>query len=55
MKLKTSTKRPRIRVCWLCSHKLWGNRHIEMVVDNHSRILHKQCAEFLQKENDRKI
>lgn len=37
-------QKPRTRFCWLCSRQLQGNHHVEMVIDGHSRILHKDCG-----------
>jgi hypothetical protein len=42
--------KPRIRFCWHCGNKLWGNHHIEAIVDGHSRVLHKQCFKNLEEE-----
>jgi hypothetical protein len=40
------TKKPRVRFCWHCGRKLWGNHYVEMVIDGHSRVLHKFCAKY---------
>lgn len=36
---------PRVKFCWECGNKLWGNRHVHMDIDGGDKILHKQCAE----------
>lgn len=40
-------KKPRVRFCWHCGKKLWGNHHVEKTIDGHRRILHKQCWKLL--------
>lgn len=41
-------KKQRVRFCWECGRNLCGNHHVEIVIDGHSRILHKQCAKAYQ-------
>jgi len=45
-------KKPRVRFCWLCGRKLWGNHHVEFkgVQDGLIRTLHKFCGKLL--DND---
>lgn len=42
---RIEVKKPRVRFCWECGKKLYGNHHRVRIVDAHERILHKQCAE----------
>lgn len=49
---KKKTKKPRVRFCWACGNKLWGNRHTEAFVYGHMRILHKTCAKAILKGKD---
>jgi hypothetical protein len=42
-------KKPRIRFCWEYGKQLYGNYHIEIIIDGHSRILHKKCYKHLLK------
>lgn len=42
--------KPRVRFCWYCGNKLWGNHFVEAEVDGHKRILHKRC--YKDMEND---
>ncbi len=39
-------KKPRVRLCWLCGKKLYGNHHTEVTKpeDGHTVIMHKLCA-----------
>lgn len=39
--------KPRVRFCWDCGKKLFGNSHKILVfeADGHERILHKFCAD----------
>ena len=46
------SEKPRVRFCWLCSKKLYGNHHREMLVDEHMRILHKRCAKQIEDEQE---
>jgi hypothetical protein len=39
-----SDPKPRVNFCWECGRKLRGNYHVELVVDGHKRIVHKQCS-----------
>lgn len=48
--------KPRAQFCWLCGRKLRGRIHFaEMVVDGHSRILHKRCAKLLEEGQNEEI
>lgn len=43
--------KPRSTICWECGRQLiWRRIHIEMVVDGHSRILHKECAKNIKND-----
>ena len=44
--------KPRVRFCWLCGRKLWGNKHVETFVDGHIRILHKACHQKIERGLD---
>lgn len=37
--------KPRVRFCWDCGRKLYGNHHVAAILklDKRERILHKQC------------
>jgi hypothetical protein len=53
--MKTKNTRPRIRFCFLCAKKLYGNRHIEEPIpkitgDEIPRIMHLKCYEGVIKE-----
>lgn len=39
-------KKPRVRWCWSCGRKLWGNHHVEKMIDGHPRILHETCGKL---------
>jgi hypothetical protein len=41
--------KPRTRFCWECGNQLWGNHFEELEVDQHPRILHKECADRIKK------
>jgi len=42
-----STEKPRVRFCWECGRKLWGNGHVSATLkaDGHERVMHKGCFE----------
>jgi len=42
------TEKPRVRFCWECGRKLYGNHFIEKEYEGHKRIFHKQCYELLK-------
>lgn len=45
--------KPRVRFCWDCGRQLRGNHHIEVEVDGHLRILHKDCyAKLFPEESE---
>lgn len=35
--------KPRVKFCWECGNKLWGNHHTEAIIEGHPRILHETC------------
>ncbi len=43
-----------VKFCWVCSKKLWGNHKEELVIDGHTRTLHKTCARDVKREYDYK-
>jgi len=47
--------KPRVRFCWLCSKKLYGNHFKEIPVDGHVRTLHKACATDVIEDYDIKL
>lgn len=48
-------KKPRVRFCWICSRKLWGNSHISVTgPDGNERIMHKFCHKHHYKEQEPK-
>jgi len=42
--LKAKKEKPRVRFCWYCGRKLYGNSFVEKEIDRHVRILHKGCS-----------
>jgi hypothetical protein len=38
--------------CWICGNKLYGGKNYPMVIDGHTRDLHKECAERYKREKD---
>lgn len=44
--MTTNNVKPRVRFCWECGNKLWGNYFTEQFVEGHDRIMHKQCWKF---------
>ena len=44
--------KPRVRFCWVCGKKLWGNHHVEVIIDEHLRILHETCYEDIKRTNE---
>lgn len=45
--------KPRSTICWLCGKRLYQWRtHVERIVDEHPRILHKACSEALRENPD---
>ena len=38
-----------IRFCYECSHKLWGDKFKEVLVNGEKKIMHKICAENLKR------
>lgn len=42
----------KVRFCWLCGKKLYGNHSAELVIDDHLRTLHKACAKQVKKGYD---
>lgn len=45
--------KPRSTICWLCGKKLYQARiFVEVVIDQHPRILHKSCAKELEEGRD---
>lgn len=48
----TSSKpqlKPRVRFCWDCGKKLYGNHHTVVIMNGYEYILHKSCAKELQR------
>lgn len=44
-----SYTKPRASFCWLCGKQLYQHKIcVEMVIDGHPRILHKQCVSDLE-------
>lgn len=42
----------KVRFCWLCGKKLYGNHSEMLTIDRHFRTLHKTCAKEVKKEYD---
>lgn len=42
----------KIKFCWLCGNKLWGNSSKLLTVDGHERTFHKKCAKDIEREWD---
>jgi len=38
------TNPPRVKFCWECGRKLWGNHHVIRLIEGHPRTLHKSCG-----------
>ena len=38
----------KVKFCWLCGNKLWGNHREELPIDYHVRTLHKACAKEIK-------
>jgi hypothetical protein len=45
-------EKPRVRFCWECGRKLWGNHFVEAKVEGHMRILHKKCFKERQRSEN---
>lgn len=43
------TKKPRAHFCWECGNELRFPYFVEIVVEGHSRILHKACADGIRR------
>lgn len=41
-----SLSEPRVKFCWCCGNKLWGNTFKEKVVQGHPRVMHTRCAKL---------
>jgi hypothetical protein len=37
--------KPRVRFCWECGKKLYGNHFKEIEVDGYKKIVHKTCTD----------
>jgi hypothetical protein len=48
--LKEKPNKPRVRFCWHCSKKLWGNHYDVVEYMGIERIVHKQCKHKAEKE-----
>jgi len=44
-------KKPRLRFCWHCGKQLYGNHHVELIIDEYPRILHKSCGKLFMVES----
>ena len=46
-------KKPRVKFCWLCGKKLWGNHFAEREIPYQEGIvvMHKECAKDYDREN----
>ena len=40
-------EKPRVKFCWECGRKLYGNHHVLLKVHGEVRTLHKQCAKII--------
>lgn len=46
---------PRAQFCWECGRQLYQRKiHVEVVIDGHPRILHKQCAKDIAGKKEEK-
>ena len=36
----------RVKFCWECGHKLWGNHRVKKMIDGEIRTLHKSCGKL---------
>jgi hypothetical protein len=39
----------KVRFCWMCSKKLYGNHSEILTIDSYPRTLHKMCAKEVKK------
>ena len=44
--------KPRVRFCWECGKKLYGNHFTTLMIEDQEKILHKSCAKSLGLEDD---
>jgi hypothetical protein len=42
----------KVKFCWICSKKLWGNSSEVLMIDGYSRTLHKTCAKKVKRGYD---
>jgi hypothetical protein len=40
--------KPRVRFCWECGAKLYGNHFAEKMIEGYMKVLHKECAKALE-------
>jgi len=45
------TEKPRVKFCWECGNKLYGNHFKELVAYGCLRTFHKECAKQFKLEN----
>lgn len=51
--MKAKDKKPRVRFCWHCGAKLWGNNHKEVVDEiGNVHIVHKTCGNAVRECHD---
>jgi hypothetical protein len=41
----SAAEKPRVKFCWNCGRKLYGNKFATRVIEGFERVLHKECAE----------
>lgn len=48
----TKKAKPRVRFCWVCSRKLYGNHYREVIFkgDGRAKIVHAQCKDKVNAE-----
>lgn len=48
---ETIQTKPRVRFCWECGKQLYQRKvHVTRKVEGHERILHKRCADLIDKD-----
>ena len=38
--------KPKVKFCWECGNKLWGNQHVLKRIDGEVRTLHITCGQL---------
>lgn len=51
IQIADASSKPRFGACWYCSQKLRNNYFVEVDVDGYSRVVHKQCAKYISRND----